>query len=116
MLYITDESELKIGNGISVGYFYFQEFNFHHKISIMINKVQTVYPKIKFYAIDILARSLTNLRARYDIRSIPTIIIFLNGKEIRRMLSLTTTKMFKSIFVDICKDGELNAKEKNQQN
>jgi thiol-disulfide isomerase/thioredoxin len=117
MIFITNELELKFGDGISALYFYADWLLFHKKMKLMIEKVELDHPAIKFYAVDV--GDFKNSCQRFKIKTIPTIIIMIDGgKEVKRQTGLTNTAPFRKVFTDIyCLYGEQNAKkeERNQQ-
>ena len=80
-------------------------------MKIMIEKTEVAHPDLKFYAIDIDA--FKSVRTRFNIESIPTIIIMKDGgKVIKRINGLTLTSAFRKTFADIYNSyGEENAKE-----
>ena len=67
---------------------------------IMIDKMETKFNNIKFIAIDV--DQFINQRIRFNIHSIPTVIILNNGKEVKRITGMILTSAFKSALADIC--------------
>ena len=105
MDFIIEDSDLKLGQNISAVYFYASWMPFHKKMVKMINKIEEER-KITFLAID--ANYFKSLCKRYKIESVPTIVIFNNGKEVKRVVGLILTSALRSIFIDICKNKEIN--------
>ena len=100
MNFITQESELQINSGIQAIYFYANWLPFHKKMLNMISKIEDKYSNILFMAID--TDHFKNMCKRFNIESIPAIIIFKDGKEIKRINGLLMTSAFRAIFADIC--------------
>jgi len=105
MLFITHENELNSKNKIQPLYFYSSWMPYHKKMLIMIDKIEQKYKSINFLSIDV--DGFKGLCKRFNIESIPTIIIMDNGKEIKRIEGLVMTSAFKSVFVDICNSETL---------
>lgn len=103
MLFITKEEELQIKNGICAIYFYASWVPFHKKMLIMIDKIEQKYQDIKFFAIDV--HYFESFRKRFEIDSVPTIVIFKNEQEQKRIIGLILTSAFKSVFNDICSNS-----------
>jgi len=111
MIFITNEDELKINNGLTALYFYADWLPFHKKMKIMIDKVEDIYKDINFLAIDI--DSFKTSCVRFSIESIPTVLILNNdGKELKRIVGLTMTSAFKKAFNDVNK-GSNDKKSKD---
>jgi len=100
MICITDESELLLQDNIRGLYFYATWMPFHKKMNLMIEKVEEKYKNISFIGIDV--ESFINLRKRFAIDSIPTVLIMVNGEEKKRINGVVMTSAFKNAFVDIC--------------
>ena len=100
MLFITREEELQIDLPIQALYFYASWMPYHSKFITMISKIEDKYKNISFSAID--ADEFSNQCKRFSINSIPTVLIFKEGKEIKRISGLVLTSAFKSAFADIC--------------
>lgn len=125
MIFITDDSELKISTGIYGLYFYADWLLPHKKMLIMIDKVEKKFEKIKFYAID--TDSFKSACLRFKVNSLPTILVLGDGgQEIKRITGMPMTSAFKKVFADIyasyesekiisstsAKSGEPNARSK----
>ena len=100
MIFITEESEIQINEGIVGLYFYSSWMPFHKKMLIMISKIEDKYKDIQFYAID--TDHFKSLCKRFDINEIPTVTVWSRNKEIKKIVGLTMTSAFKSAFNDIC--------------
>ena len=98
MKFITDENELNSQASLKSLYFYANWMPFHKKFLTMIGKIESKY-NIDFLAID--TDYFSQQCKRFNITSIPTIIILKDGKEIKRIEGLVLTSAFKSVFVDI---------------
>ena len=99
MLFLTQESDL-ILNKIQALYFYASWMPFHKKMALMINKIEEKYKNITFLAIDV--DHFASSCKRFNIESIPTVIVLVDGQEVKRVNGLVMTSAFKSIFTDIC--------------
>lgn len=112
MLFVTTESELRVGAGISVFYFYADWLLYHKKIKIMIEKVELLNNNINFCAIDI--DYFDGICKRFNVNTLPTIIIMKDGgKEIKRITGLVSTDSFIKTILDIYDlYGESNAQER----
>jgi thioredoxin 1 len=100
MFFITKEDEL-LFNNLSVLYFYASWMPYHNKMMFMIDKIEKKYENIKFQAIDV--DFFKNQCLRFNIKSVPTIVILDNDKEIKRINGIVLTSAFKSVFNEICK-------------
>jgi thiol-disulfide isomerase/thioredoxin len=100
MLFITKEQEILTSVKIKALYFYATWMPFHKKMMIMIDKIEQKYKDIEFLAIDV--DHFKGLCRRFNIESVPTVLIIDSGKEIKRINGLVMTSAFKSAFVDIC--------------
>lgn len=104
MIFLVKEEELCINNAITSLYFYADWMPMHKKIMIMIDKVEQKYTNNKFLAINVdYFKSLCN---RFNVESIPTIVIFKDGHEIKRINGVVMTSAFKSVFADICNSSD----------
>lgn len=111
MKFITHESEVSLNKGFVAVYFYTDQFLFHQKYQIMINKVEHEFKEIIFYAIDL--DSFKNAISRYNLTALPTLLIFNNGKMVKKISNLISTQNFIDIFRDIYNlYGDNNGKEK----
>lgn len=99
MLFIAHENELIFNTKIQALYFYASWMPYHNKMMIMIDKVKEKYKDISFFAID--SDHFKILCHRFNVESIPDIVIFNGGKEIKRINGLVMTSAFRSIFADI---------------
>lgn len=104
MIFITQDDELNSSSLISL-YFYSSWMPYHKKMIIMIDKMEQKYKDIKFLAIDV--DHFKGLCKRFNIDSIPTVLIMNNGEELKRIEGMVLTSAFKSAFADICKLGVL---------
>lgn len=100
MQYLTEEKELIIKNNCCI-YFYATWMPFHKKMASMISKIEENYKEknIVFYAVDV--DFFKNFCQRFNIDSVPTIIIFNENKEVKRINGVVLTSAFKKIFIDI---------------
>lgn len=100
MIFVTQEEEIQLSAGIQAIYFYASWLPFHKKSLVMIDKIEKKHTNVSFLAID--TDHFKNQCKRFSIDSIPTVIIFKNGKEIKRLNGLVLTSAFKAAFSDIC--------------
>lgn len=100
MFFLTQEDQFKICDGIQGIYFYAPWMPFQKKMNLMISKVEEKYKAVSFIGVDVDV--CKGLIKRFNIDSIPTIVILSNGEEIKRINGLIMTSAFKSVFVDIC--------------
>lgn len=106
MQFITNEQDLKINNLTAI-YFYASWMPLNKKMLKMIEKVENKYKNIKFIAVD--CDFFKNICKRYEVSSIPTVIILNKEKELKRINGLLMTSAFTSIFNDIIKkEGDKN--------
>lgn len=100
MQFITQEQDLSFKNKVQCLYFYSSWMPFHKKMMIMIGKMQDKYKEIDFFAID--TDHFKGLCKRFNIESIPTVLIMLDGSEAKRINGLVLTSAFRAAFADIC--------------
>lgn len=114
MKFITHEDDIKLDN-LHVLYFYASWMPYHKKMMIMIDKIEKKYKNILFSAIDV--DFFKNTCKRFSVTSVPSVIILLDGREVKRITGMILTSAFKSIFADICEGtGDRNAKKSNTDN
>lgn len=65
----------------------------------MIGKIEEKYKDVKFLAID--TDSFKGLCKRMKVTSIPTVIVFKDGVEVKRVTGLILTGAFRRVFADI---------------
>ncbi len=99
MIFITREDEIQLSNWQSI-YFYSSWMPFHQKMMLMLSLVEKKHPNITFFAIDV--DDFRNQCKRFNIETVPTITIMQEGKEVKRITGMVTTKVFTDIFADIC--------------
>lgn len=100
MLFITQESEISSPITIKSLYFYAAWMPYHKKMMVMIDKMEQKHKEIEFLAIDV--DHFKGLCKRFNIESIPTILIVNKGEELKRINGLILTSALKSAFGDIC--------------
>lgn len=113
MLFISDEKEIIYNKGIVSIYFYtsWMPVNFHKKIITMASKVEDLHKDIKFIAAD--CEYFKGLPIRFSIKSVPTFINFIDGKEHSRITGLALTSAFKNAYLELYKSyGEENGKKR----
>lgn len=100
MQFITSENELILKPKVQSFYFYATWMPFHKRMMTMIGKMEEKHKDIDFIAVD--SDSFKGLCKRFNIVSIPTVLIMVNGEERKRITGLVMTSAFRSAFVDIC--------------
>lgn len=98
MIFITQEEELSLDKAQAL-YFYATWMPFHKKMMHMIEKIEEKRGDISFFGIDV--DYFKGLCRRFEVDSIPSVVIFKDGKEIKRINGLVMTSAFKSAFADI---------------
>jgi len=99
MIFFTQESDLQLNSKIVSLYFYASWMPYHKKMVNMINKMEVKYKDITFYAID--TDHFKGLCKRFNVTSIPEVILLVDGKEAKRINGMVLTSAFKSAFGDI---------------
>jgi len=100
MNFLTQEEELEMDRPVQALYFYASWMPYHNKFLTMIGKMEDKYAAV-FSAIDV--DQFSNQCKRFQITSIPTVLILKEGKEVKRINGLVLTSAFKSAFADIYK-------------
>lgn len=104
MLSIVSETDLVLKEKIQCLYFYTSWMQCHGKMITMLSKMEKKYPDIEFFGIDL--DFFKTFIKRFDVNSVPTVILFKNGKEKKRLTGLVMTSAMKSAFVDIYDLGD----------
>lgn len=84
MIFISDEIKWNLGKSWQCLYFYTTDMIFHNKILLLLNNIEKKYSSINFSAID--AECFKTISTRYDIKSVPTIILFSSRREVGRLV------------------------------
>jgi hypothetical protein len=100
MLFLVQENELIWKRTFQVLYFYSAEVSFNQKMCLMLNKMETIHHNADFFAID--ADYFNGVLRRFNINSLPTVVILKKSKEIKRITNILKTVDFMDIFSDIC--------------
>lgn len=111
MQFITKEEELKTDSKILSLYFYAHWMPYHKKMVTMISKMEEKHKNITFLAIDV--DHFKPLCKRFNVTSIPEVLVLVNGEEIKRINGLVLTSAFKSVFADICNSCNPNTEKYN---
>lgn len=101
MQFISQEEELTFKSPVQSLYFYASWMPYHKKMITMIEKMQEKHKGVDFFAIDV--DHFNGLCKRFQIDSIPTVLLLKEGTEIKRINGIVLTSAFKSAFADICK-------------
>lgn len=99
MQFLLKEEDFKISSNIHVIYFYTTWMIYHKKMMIVFDKIEKKYNQIDYMAID--ADYFKGLCKRFLIESVPTIIFFKNGKEVKKIDGLISTNNIVNILDDI---------------
>lgn len=106
MEFLTSEANFAVKDGLQSLYFYATWMPFHKKMLLMIDKVQQKHKNIEFIGIDV--DHFKGFCKRFEIDSIPTVLILKGGIQVKRIQGITMTSAFKSAFADICDLGDNN--------
>ncbi len=99
MIYITDEKEIDFNEGKVVLYFYSDWMPFNKKMLNMLAKMEEEHTNIRHLAINVDHLKLSI--KRFDLESIPTVLLFNNGKEIKRITGVILTSAMRRAYADI---------------
>lgn len=100
MIFITQEEELQVGLPQQSLYFYANWMPYHKKMITMISKMEEKYKDMPFYAIDV--DQFSSQCKRFQVDTVPTVLVLKEGKEIKRISGLVLTSAFRSAYADIC--------------
>lgn len=100
MLFLTQEADLSFKQKIQAIYFYASWMPYHKKMLHMIGKMEEKYKDIGFFAIDV--EHFKGLCRRFNVDSIPSVLILVEGTESKRINGLVMTSAMRSAFADIC--------------
>lgn len=101
MNFITSEEEISQSSKTRVLYFCASWMPFSKRMLKVIESLEKKYTNIQFQAIDV--DFFKNLCIRFNVTSIPVILIFKDNKEVTRANGLILSSALKKVFVDICK-------------
>lgn len=101
MLYLTSEEELNFNKEIQALYFYASWMPYHKKMTTMLAKMEEKHKDVDFFAIDV--DYFKSFIKRFKIESVPTILIFKNKEEPKKIQGLPLTSALRTVFADICK-------------
>lgn len=99
MLFLTSETDLK-WNNIQAIYFYATWMPFHNKLLYVLSKIEEKHKNITSFAIDV--DQFANQCIRFSVDTIPSVLFFQDGKEIKRIVGTAKTQIFTDAFDDIC--------------
>lgn len=108
MNFINSEKEIIILPKITSLYFYSLWFPFHKKMLTMIDNVEKKYNESFFLAINV--DNFKNLCVRFNVKVVPTVIIYKDTIEQNRIIGVTMTSAFNSAYINI-----FNLEEKNNE-
>jgi len=101
MKFLTQEEDLSFKGKRQSFYFYSAWMPYHKKMLSMISKMEDKYKDINFFAID--TDHFRGLCKRFNIESIPTVIILEDNYEVKKINGIVLTSAFRSAFADICR-------------
>jgi thioredoxin-like negative regulator of GroEL len=99
MLFLTQEVDLTFNKKVQSIYFYASWMPFHKKMLNIIEKIEEKHKDIGFFAIDV--DHFKGLCRRFNIESIPSVLILVDGAEVKRINGLVMTSALRSAFADI---------------
>lgn len=99
MIFLTQESDFNLNDENQVMYFYSSWMPFHKKMMFMLNKMEQKYKNVVYYAIDV--DLFKGLCVRFNITSIPEIILFKDGKKTKNINGVLLTSALSRVFADI---------------
>jgi thiol-disulfide isomerase/thioredoxin len=101
MLFLCRDTELNIGQGVSVLYFYATWFPLYRKITQMLFSLEKAYPEFHFYAIDVA--QFPSYIKRFELTSLPTILFRREkGKKVgKNLVGLPAIFNVSSVLADI---------------
>lgn len=99
MLFITNESEIQFDKGNYSIYFYSNWMPYHKKMLTILSKMEEKHKNVKHLAIDV--EQFKTIIKRFNIESIPTVLLFRDGKEIKRIVGIVLTSAMRSAYADI---------------
>jgi thiol-disulfide isomerase/thioredoxin len=86
MFFLCRDTELNIGQGLSVLYFYATWFPLYRKITQILLSLEKAYPEFHFYAIDVA--QFPSYIKRFELTSLPTILFRREkGKKVGKNLA-----------------------------
>jgi len=103
MFFITNETDLNFNwkeYPVQGLYFYRSDMPFHTKLIGIIDYLRKKYKLICFYGID--AEQFSGSCIRFEINSVPTLVVLKNAKEVKRIEGSVKTRDFIDLFDDIC--------------
>lgn len=95
MIYLNDETELNLSD-LSAIKFYADWCVPCKRMDTILNKMEKEFEDIKIYSIDI--DKYTKIAQKYEVKSLPTIIFFDNGKEKFRLVGVFPTEQVRKSF------------------
>jgi thioredoxin 1 len=95
MIYINNEGELKL-SGLSVVKFYSETCKPCKRLDTVLTKMEKEFPHMVFYSVDI--NNCIELTKKYQIRSVPTLIMFKEKTQISTMVGLYNTDQIRQEF------------------
>lgn len=98
MIQINSEKELKL-TGLSIIKFYSEICKPCKRMDTILIKMEKEFPHMIFYAVDI--NNCIELTKKYQIRSVPTLIMFKEDIQIGSMVGLYNTEQIRGEFKKI---------------
>lgn len=100
MFFIAREEDIDLSLPIQILYFYIPNMPFHKKVINFIDKMEERYKQINYLAVN--CEDFPTQCIRFSISVAPTLLIFKDGREIKRMESSVKKQDFIDAFADIC--------------
>ena len=105
MLSITNESDFQVGTGLVAVKFWATWCGPCKRLDPALQKMEEEFgSKMKFLSIEI--EQIPSIAQKHRIRTLPTILLLKNGREINRITGLVLTEALRKAFRDFTKDIE----------
>ena len=104
MIFISEENELNFKSKVTLVYFYASWMPFNKKMLNLLKNAENKYNDITFFAIDVDV--FKTFCKRFNVNSIPEIIIFVDGNEKCRINGVVFSSALKNAINDIFVSGD----------
>jgi thioredoxin 1 len=99
MLSILNESDFDITSGVCVVKFWATWCAPCKRLSPVLDKIEKEFESIKFLSVDV--DQVPSIAQKHKVRMLPTILVFKNGREIKRINGLVLTEPLRKAFRDV---------------
>ena len=106
MLFLVRESDIIFSYGKIILYFYVSQMPYHPIMMDIIRKLEEKHKDVIFGAID--ADYFTGLCRRFEVKSVPTLVILNEGKVIERIIGVPKLSQFADIYSTGVEHGKEN--------